>query len=204
MILYYSLLQLNPLNQQVREDMQNPYNLHLITTAPFVGRDRDDCRVLWRLDGNRVLLQSTRPPNTWEQVLSRDSYLLAPPETKAINLNLTGGGGYRFRLVCNPAYQTHDERGKQVIVSLRTIEERRQWLEKRFADAGMQILNAMEIRELVVKFRKRDNNRVVIFTVLYDGLLKVTDPIAASEAVALGVGRGKAFGMGMISLSPVR
>ena len=41
-------------------------------------------------------------------------------------------------------------------------------------------------------------------TVLFDGLLEVTDPGLFRQAIAVGIGPGKAFGCGLMSIAPHR
>jgi CRISPR system Cascade subunit CasE len=40
--------------------------------------------------------------------------------------------------------------------------------------------------------------------VLFDGILRATDSTALRQAWASGIGPGKALGLGMLSLAPVR
>lgn len=202
MILYYSLLKFNPSHPKAINDVQSPYRLHLVTSMPFTGRSRQNCRILWRLDGNQVMMQSTQPPNTWEHVLQQSGYLSGPPETKAINLNLTEGGLYWFRVVCNPAYRGQDENNKSITIAITSPEERRQWLVKRLSESGMDVQMVNESDKKVLKFMKNDGHRVVILTARYDGLLRISNPVLAEQQIAAGMGRGKAFGMGLVSLVP--
>ena len=203
MILYYSRLQLNPTHPQVIADARNPYNLHHVTASPFTGRHPELCRVLWRLDGSQVLIQSTQPPNSWDTVLQRDGYLDAPPETKALNVQLRAGQVFAFRLLANPArrVKSHPD-AKAPVLALETPEEREQWLKGHLERSGMRLLASQETSRQVVSFRKRDDHRVTLARVLYDGFLAIENPETASAAIAAGIGRAKAFGCGMLSLAP--
>jgi CRISPR system Cascade subunit CasE len=46
-------------------------------------------------------------------------------------------------------------------------------------------------------------HRIVLDTVLYEGVLEVTGAEALRQAVARGIGPGKAFGCGLLSLAPL-
>ena len=47
------------------------------------------------------------------------------------------------------------------------------------------------------------DRRIAIETCTFEGVLDVTDPAALRETIAAGVGPGKAFGCGLLSLAPV-
>ncbi|GAA1924418.1 type I-E CRISPR-associated protein Cas6/Cse3/CasE [Streptomyces sodiiphilus] len=48
----------------------------------------------------------------------------------------------------------------------------------------------------------RKRNRVTMVTATFDGLLEVTDPDALRHTLTTGVGRGKAYGCGLMTLAP--
>jgi len=45
---------------------------------------------------------------------------------------------------------------------------------------------------------------VVLAVAQFDGVLQVTDPSGLLAAVRSGIGHGKAFGLGLISVAPYR
>ena len=49
----------------------------------------------------------------------------------------------------------------------------------------------------------RGDRRIAIETCTFEGVLDVTHPAALREAIVAGVGPGKAFGCGLLSLAPV-
>jgi len=53
------------------------------------------------------------------------------------------------------------------------------------------------------KFRKNDSKQpLTVYTIQFDGLLKVTAPDKLQQAVAVGIGPSRAFGCGLLSLAP--
>ena len=48
------------------------------------------------------------------------------------------------------------------------------------------------------------DRRLTFATALFEGELKVTDAARLRDAFAAGIGPGKAFGCGLLSLAPVR
>ena len=45
---------------------------------------------------------------------------------------------------------------------------------------------------------------MTLLTVTYEGVLEVTDAAAFREALTNGIGRGKAYGMGMMTVMRIR
>jgi CRISPR system Cascade subunit CasE len=143
---------------------------------------------------------------------------------------LATGAQWRFRLTANPV---HSIRRTAAEPTKRTahVGPRHQagWLLQRQADAGFQVLDRVldpaeppgpldstdGVRpELVVHnkrdlaFHKRDAASgkllgVRLATVTYDGLLRVTDPDALRRTLTTGLGRGKAYGCGLLTLAPL-
>ena len=60
-----------------------------------------------------------------------------------------------------------------------------------------------EPRGMTFGRQHRGDRRIAIETCTFEGVLDVTDPAALREAIAAGVGPGKAFGCGLLSLAPV-
>jgi CRISPR system Cascade subunit CasE len=46
-------------------------------------------------------------------------------------------------------------------------------------------------------------NRIRIFSVLYDGVLTVTDADAFANVLRTGIGHGKTLGLGLLSVAPI-
>ena len=50
---------------------------------------------------------------------------------------------------------------------------------------------------------QRSGNSLTVYSVLYDGILTITDPIRFKHALENGVGHGKALGLGLLSVVPL-
>ena len=182
---------------------------------------RSDAGFLFRIDpqpGGRavILVQSAAKPN-WEYAFHNADYLLAaPPEVKAFDPRFTKGQQLRFRLLANPTKRFSKnscERdgkpvaekwvGKRVPVPAEQLEE---WLTRRATAAGFSIdKDSLTIQPGYVSVNKTPSNQGQrLRSVRYDGILDVTDPALLEEAIVRGIGSGKAFGFGLLSVSPVK
>ena len=180
----------------------------------------DDSGFLFRVDpqaGGRavVLVQSAIKPD-WEYAFKNAGYLLAaPPQVKPLDPSFKVGQRLRFRLIANPTRRLSkgslgpDGRpvekgiGKRVPVPADRLLE---WLSCRAEKAGFSLeSDSVSLSPGYAYLNKsRNGDRVRLRSVRYDGLLSVTDPARFREALAQGIGPGKAFGFGLLSVAPCR
>ena len=55
-------------------------------------------------------------------------------------------------------------------------------------------------RKQTCHFRKNGKRPVTLLAVTYEGILQVTDPEAFREMLCQGIGRGKAYGLGLMTI----
>ena len=192
------------------------------------GGARSSLAVLHRLDidqrGSNIalLVQSGEEPD-WSCL--PDGYLFnlaregRNPATKSISdalVSLRKGQVLRFRLRANPTRKVDTKSGPDgqrrngKRVDLRTETQQIEWLSRRADRAGFRLVpaypdgNAPAVRVgASEKLRGRTTNRLVTLAgVLFDGLMEVTDPDKLRLAIREGIGPGKAFGCGLLSLAP--
>lgn len=113
---------------------------------------------------------------------------------------------WHFKLVANPTksvVSTQGERGHvKAYCSLKYQEE---WLLNRAQKHGFELLpeNFQIIQRNWHIFRKgkeQGKNRVSIKGVTYEGILKVCDEDKFKKLLVTGIGRGKAYGMGLLTI----
>ena len=196
--MYLSLLHLNLDHRQVRKDVANPYSMHQ-TLAQVLGARK---RTLWRLetasgfDAYSLLVQTSERPN-WQALLSRfPGYAeLAEGTPKPYEPVFRAGQLLRFRLYANPTVSREGKRH-----GLYREEEQLEWLSTRFGAAGADPLRVLVSRRGKLK-AARNGGPVVLAVGQFDGVLRVTDPAKLRQALESGIGHGKAFGLGLLSIA---
>lgn len=202
------------LQQQASRDRSHRLIWTLFDSDPEARRD-----FLWRETkaGERYLIQSQRPPRDAQAGL----WVL---ETRELTLAFDVGERLRFLLRANPvrARPGAPARDKRVDVVMHRrfpldAEARRAWSQ---ADTESALLDWLYAREekLGLRFDRAHclamsyqplsvglspKDEPIRLTVAdYQGLAEVTDPAALAAAVTAGVGKGKAFGCGLLLLRP--
>lgn len=206
--MYLTQLQLDPRSAQARRDLADPYDMHRTLVRAFVQDEtQQPPRFLWRLEPDQawsrptVLVQSEHLAD-WGFLTHLPGYLnsQAPPATKTFEpaALLQPGGHYRFRLVANPTVSRGGKRhglvGEEVQLA---------WLGRQGERAGFGVLAALVAGDDRVRSRKGDE-QVSLARVRFEGSLEVRDEGLLCTALAFGIGPGKAFGCGLLSLARMR
>lgn len=167
-------------------------------------------RSLWRIDRRNgqdyLLLLSEEAPD-----LTRAAAQFAPPgetwQTKDYQPLLDrvrAGSRWRFRLRANPTYSVPagpGQRGK--VHAHSTTGHQVQWLLRQSEKHGFSLREDEFTVTGVTWYRFRkgaSGHRVTFLAVTYDGILEVTDPALFREALCRGIGPGKAYGAGLMTL----
>jgi CRISPR system Cascade subunit CasE len=213
--MYLSRLQLNSNNRQVwRNIIANPYKVHQMVMRGFPGDvKREKADVLHRLDirdwGVNLLVQSTLEPD-WSTVnpdylLPADPFDPLPnPAVKPLTLPLQIGQVLNFRVCANPTIKKRREDKKNSNrVPLLREEQQIEWLQKR-AEAGGFILLRVAVSQAQQQkiWKEKGAKPITLYTVQFDGHLRVDRPDKLQEVMLTGIGPSKAFGYGLLSLAP--
>ncbi len=211
--MFLSRLILNPLSRQVQQEIARPYEMHRTILRAFP----DDLpegveRVLFRVDANprtgalHLLVQSLGRPD-WGFLIH--DHPLRPylaevetdnPSVKAFALRVAAGQAYAFRLFANPTKRLGKNYGTDTgkRVGLYHPDEQEAWLQRKGDQAGFRVLSTATGGES----RYIDKTRNVEFHgVRFDGMLQVQDAARFQAAVEQGIGSGKAFGFGLLSVA---
>ena len=207
--MYLSRLRLNLSSATARRDLADPYELHR-TLARVYAPDAatPPPRFLWRLEAGRrteaapTVLVQAEAPGRWQILDALDGYTHAIDADKPVDLQrfVQTARRYRFRLLAN-ATVTRD--GKRL--GLRADEALRAWIHRQGARHGFELLVLdCHAQPRMRVARRRGTQAVVIDPALFEGVLKATDAEALRTAVRAGLGHGKAFGLGLLSLARLR
>ncbi len=194
--------------------LHDSYAWHQWAWQAFPDRPEADRDFLTRLDdtgnGFRFLIQSAtipQRPNTCPE----DAWV-----SREIRGNFFSHPAYRFSLLANPTKKLaaqRDVQGKRrnaKRIAISTREDLIAWLERKASQHGFQVdTHTLQTlprpRQVFVKKSTADTQRHAGLHTATEflGVLKITDPAAFLAATHTGIGSAKAFGFGMLCLSPI-
>ena len=196
-------------------DFLKPFNPEDFDTEHVHVARGADAGFLFRIDPQAsgrvvILVQSAIKPD-WEYAFKNAFYLLAAsPEVKSFDPGFAKGQRLRFRLVVNPTRKIDTKsgpdgrrrNGKRVPIPIDQLYE---WLAGRAKLAGFSLdKDSATIQAGYVYLNKtRDGDGQRLRSARYDGILDITDPAKFNETLVRGIGTGKAFGFGLLSVAPV-
>ena len=167
-----------------------------------------------------ILVQSPIKPD-WDYAFHNAGYLLAAPsQVKPFDPSFKVGQRLRFRLLANPTrrlskhslgangqpikkWANKEGKGMRVPVPEDRLID---WLTRRAEKAAFSVEkeSASILSSYVYVNKAREENGVRLRSVRYDGTLTVSDPTRFQNAMLQGIGPGKAFGFGLLSVIPCR
>ncbi|QEW05310.1 type I-E CRISPR-associated protein Cas6/Cse3/CasE [Nitrincola iocasae] len=218
-------IHLDPRCKEVRRDLADYYQLHSTLCRAFSKADKK-CppgEFLWRHEPEtnakglpQILILSKNLPD-WSGIGIKGWLNSVDP---AIDLKeklqlqqLSPGQRFRFRLRANPSVT---RKGKRF--GLMQASEQESWLEKKSHLHGFQLqelpsfaltesencrLDVCIVEERVLRGKQHSGNSITIFSVLFEGVLSVTEPEKFIQTLGSGIGHAKAMGQGMLSIIPV-
>jgi CRISPR system Cascade subunit CasE len=174
--------------------------------------------VLFRLeaqqpDGSLLLLVQSGVRPDWERTDALHAGMVLAVRVQEWGEIYAVGERLRFRLRANPTVcrvrrDADGARLKPARRGLLSEEGQMEWLSRRADEAGFCIRQAdvrVTLRGRLEGVRPsgadRPPDRIRCFAVDYDGVLTVTDPARLGAALEAGLGRGKAWGCGLLSLT---
>ncbi|MBX3291569.1 MAG: type I-E CRISPR-associated protein Cas6/Cse3/CasE [Acidobacteria bacterium] len=172
-----------------------------------------------RPDGFVLYVQSTGKPN-WSLLTPGYANRIDEKSIDRLYLEIRNGSRLLFRLAANPTKRVgksdegnakfRDEKRRRI--DIRDEEGRLRWLERKGIECGFALSHVTarnEVRAVdtvprpSVRFG-HDKGRVTLGSAVFDGVLEVVDAAAFRDALAKGIGTGKAYGFGLMSVAPAR
>ncbi|MEU3558525.1 type I-E CRISPR-associated protein Cas6/Cse3/CasE [Kitasatospora sp. NPDC006786] len=203
-------------SREARRDGTNAVDLHHRLMALFPDRAvetaaRQNLGVLFRTEpaadgGHQILLQSSVQPD-----LTRLPPGYGRGATKSLAPLLAAmreGLAVRYRIAANPIRKpgrtTRELYNLSAVVPLRGAAAD-DWWTRQADGAGLQ-LTALRSEPLDAArgTRRSDQHHIKHDRVLFEGIARITDPELLRTRLTAGIGKGKAYGCGLLSLAPHR
>ena len=190
--------------------------IHGVLSAAFPGKRSDKTNEnLWRVDNfgdnSALLIVSVKTPELSHIVKEigvgdeRNKTLDYVPFLERIEC----GHVWNFRLCANPVEHkkkdSSDKRGK--VYALRSSTEQIEWIKKQCEKYGFNVKGCSIIGDewkILKPDKNNGKNTVSIRAVTFEGVLVVTDADIFREALTRGIGRGKAYGCGLLTIAGVQ
>lgn len=224
--MYLSQLNLNPRSRDVRRDLADCQQLHRTLSSVFPQATSDTARaefgLLFRVETNSrtgaamVLVQSSHWPD-WTKL--PPEYVCAEPACQSLTEKYTAvvlhaQRRLRFRLRANPTRKIETKslpdgtkrNGRRV--ELFRAEDQIAWLQRKGQTAGFRVVD-LQLNADVPNIRTNAESKISSRTkkltfgsVLFEGELEITDAEQFRQVLRNGIGTGKAYGFGLLSIAP--
>lgn len=212
--MYLSRIQIDTTNPEAIHDLSHLGAYHNWVESSFPEDHQphsDDPRVrhLWRIDklNNKQYLLITSPNKPDINKLSKYG-IKETAQTKSYDNfidSIKDGQLAKFRLTANPSYQTNNKVYPHVSIKYQT-----KWFLERTQKHGFELLTdcqdnpQMSIINRSWPILYHNHHKITLAQTTYEGILKITNAKRFKNAIKNGIGREKAYGMGMITIIPLK
>jgi CRISPR system Cascade subunit CasE len=175
--------------------IKDPYSMHKFVYDLFPGNQR---KFLYYDQGGdlgyrRILLVSREQPLVPE---------IGEIQSKSIPRGFLEHRRYAFQVMLNPVEQPLGSSGKVPVV---TKDALRAWFAKRQEAWGfVSIPEDLEIFDLGVQIIQKGERDIIHNMAEFRGVLEVADRERFKNSFSNGMGRGKAFGFGLLQIRPLK
>lgn len=211
--MFLSQLVLNDNNRKVRRDFGNAHELHRQIMQAFPDEadqhpnddwaPRQEWNILFRQepDSPILLVQSAIEPD-WSKL---PNGYLQQENTKPVTYSteqFKPGKVLQFRLRANPSKR---DKATRKTVGFFKQQDQLEWLQRQSDRNGFR-LHGTDVIPSANVFGKKPTGKspIRITTVLFQGILEVTDSSAFIQTLCQGLGRGKSYGCGLLSVARYR
>ncbi|MGH3587150.1 MAG: type I-E CRISPR-associated protein Cas6/Cse3/CasE [Pseudonocardia sp.] len=215
--MHLTRFEINPQRRAARELLASPQRLHAAVLAAFPssGPEPEEGRILWRLDEGQhdqlLYVVSPLEPdlNHLAESVGRPTYGWQTKDYVPFLDKLTPGDHWAFRIRANPIRNgppaDHESRGKRLPHV--TAAQQTEWFLQRAQKCGFSVADGTAgAPQLVLRDRRtvrfdRRGRAVTLSTALFEGTLVVDDRTALRAALVGGIGPGKGYGCGLLTLA---
>lgn len=190
--------------RRVLQSIDNRQNLHREVQAMF-GSSREESSSLYRVeelnDRIRIIVQSNREPNIRASKLFGAADSVQHGNIGKYYEGLRSGHCVSFKLETFPFYSFYNEKTKNPTRRfLKNEGKRTEWIRKKLADAGMDLISFSEAdmgQHFIGKRQTSGHFRAYEFR----GRARVVDEEVLARYIQSGIGVEKAYGEGLLLLS---
>lgn len=218
-------IHLDPRCREARRDLGDPYQLHATLCRAFCESDRKcpEGEFLWRIEPEtdsagypRVLIQSRTLPD-WSSIGVTGWLAKVDPSVdlkERLKLDsLKVDKRFRFRLRANPCVTRNGKR-----VGLMQPKDQGNWIKRKgewhgfslpqlasfdLSESPQERIDVRISQQQMLRGKQHSGNGILIYSVMYDGILMLTDPGKFRDGLQTGIGHGKAMGLGLLSVVPI-
>jgi CRISPR-associated protein Cas6/Cse3/CasE, subtype I-E/ECOLI len=204
--MYLSRVPLDELKRKTQIAMVSPNKIHGAVEEAFL--EKQD-RNLWRIDrlgGKTYLLILSAEKPDLSGIAFQFGFADDCGETKEYNRlleRIEKGSVWHFRLAANPVHSIKGGKKRGKVIAHASEKYQLEWLNTQAEKRGFRILpDAVQVMESNWKIfsKGNTNQKVRILEVAFEGMLCVENVDAFRDTLVNGIGREKAYGMGMLTI----
>ena len=203
--MYISQIVLDTRKRDTARALYNREILHGALENCFIGERQHP---LWRLDisgGRTSILMVSKDIPELTSFVSQFGDIMYPAQTKPYDVFLESivkeNSLLRFRTTINP---TIKKNGKRVPLNANRTENQpycaSDWLNDRLSVNGAKLVKCILTRYDLHKIHANEKKTVTLVSAEYDGYLRVKDVAGFRHILTDGLGHGKAYGCGLVSV----
>jgi CRISPR system Cascade subunit CasE len=208
MTLFASVLQLDKKAIKALR-ITDPYSLHRVVFSLFADIRNEQSEAASHssgllyadqggdFSGRKILMLSNRQPADNVDKLYGEVHSKPIPDGFLEHLH------YRFKVIINP---THRDNASRKLIPLKGREAISEWFCQRAEDGWGFKPSQIHLdvsRVDVLQFNDKQQHRITLSQAHIQGLLTVTELTKFKRGFAQGLGRGRAFGCGLLQLVPL-
>lgn len=207
---WFTEIRLNSSRRDTFKILQSTEALHamLENTLPSTPAERES-RLLWRLDDTSTgklvyMVTDTKPDSSgivesvgWPGYDAEQT--IRSIEYDRLLDKLEAGDEFFFRCAVNPVKRRKSDQKLIPLIKRDLVD----WISCRMEASGIRI-DADDLRKVseeTDRFNKKGGHMVTLRRATFEGRCVIADPDKARTALINGIGRGKAYGCGLITLS---
>ncbi len=214
MSLWLTRIQPDSQRADARKDIAGAVDMHHRLMSLFPDNLGDQARshlgVLFRIEdtpsGAQVLMQSSTEPDLTRLPAGYGPALTKPltPLLDALRPDLT----VRYRIAANairkPGRTTREIYNLSAVVPLNG-QAAEDWWTRQAEASGLKVITVHSTPLDAARGARRQDHRLIKHTrTQFEGTALITDPDQLRTRVTEGIGKGKAYGCGLLSLAPTR